>query len=128
MPTAIPTGSANPSKKSYYDDLIGGDEEMEEVNTFNGYLQPYELAPRLPNDADGTRVTKCHYDWTNETLLARVKNLIVTGVWKKSDGGYGHADDEDDVKEALEKNETLLARVHVKSIYRLKGPVRRRGW
>lgn len=59
-------------------------------------LREYELAPRLPNDIDTVKITDLHHNWKDNDLLARVKNLFVTGKWKKSEGGFGDTGAEDD--------------------------------
>ncbi|CUI14705.1 Hypothetical protein, putative [Bodo saltans] len=55
------------------------------------------LAPRLPHDADSVRVTATRNDWSDASLMARVKELFVTGSWKgQNPSAAGGAKDVDD--------------------------------
>ena len=83
-----------------------GDEEEEGAARLPYLVRDYELAPRMPHDEDSVKITELHHNWRDAALLARVKNLFVTGKWKKSEGGFGDAgDDEDDGGEAAGDDE-----------------------
>lgn len=64
------------------------------------------LAPRLPQDPDAIRISTSRHDWTDAALLARVKELFVTGSWKGKNptAAGGQEDGEGDEAAAAKAN------------------------
>ena len=81
------TGGASLPKSIGLNSSFSGAPDGDATAAYEGLLVPYELAPRQPNEVDTCLVTKIRHDWHNNELLARVKDLFVTGKWQKSEGG-----------------------------------------
>lgn len=65
-----------------------GEEDFDDMPTA---VAEYTFAPRSADSADAIRISTCRNDWSNELLLAKVKELFVTGSWKKV--GEGNEDE-----------------------------------
>ncbi|KEG15357.1 ribosome biogenesis protein BMS1 [Trypanosoma grayi] len=78
------------------------DEEEDDIENEDAALagDGEGLAPRSRNAPDAIRENVVHHDWSDSSLLRRLKNLFVTGDWKAAVGDDDKGDDERSASEA----------------------------